>query len=42
MAGYHERKIKSVKEQGWNVDVIGVYDIDPARLEVAREQGLIA
>jgi len=42
MAGYHEKKIKSVKEQGFDVDVIGVYDIDPARLEIAREHGLIA
>ena len=42
MAGYHERKIKSVKEQGYDIDVIGVYDIDPARMEVAREHGLIA
>lgn len=42
MAGYHERKIKSVKEQGFDVDVIGVYDIDTARLDVAREHGLIA
>ena len=42
MAGYHERKIKSVREQGYDIDVIGVYDIDSARMEVAREHGLIA
>ena len=42
MAGYHERKIKSVKEQGFDVDVIGVYDIDPRRMDIAREHGLIA
>ena len=42
MAGYHERKMKSVKEQGWDIDLIGVYDIDPARLDVAREHGLVA
>ena len=38
MAGWHEKKILA----GNAVELAGVYDIDPARLEIAREKGIHA
>ena len=42
MAGYHERKIKGLADEGYNIKLIGIYDIDKSRDEVAKEHGLHA
>lgn len=39
MAGFHEKRILDLKERGYNVDLKGIYDIDPARGDIAREKG---
>lgn len=40
MARYHEGKIGTLKEHGYNVNLKGIYDIDPKRGEIAKERGL--
>lgn len=42
MAGYHENKIKTINKQGYDIDVIGVYDINPAQMQKAISHDLIA